>query len=126
MKVNPSDNLSYEAFKLLAKDSSLSKYEKIGFPDSYRKQFEHLIFRDIKTKATNLNLRSQSILDIGCGCSDLAEYLIAYSETNSHSLYLNDSSEMLSLLPNKDFITKVTGQFPFCIDQFFLFFKISR
>ena len=25
---------------------------------------------------------------------------------------------MLSLLPNKDFITKVDGQFPLCIDQF--------
>ena len=55
MKANPSDNLSFESFKLLAKDDSLSKYEKIGFPVHYREKFEHLIFNDIKTKATNLN-----------------------------------------------------------------------
>ena len=118
MKANPSDNLSFESFKSLAKDSSLSKYEKIGFPSHYREKFEHLIFSDIKNKATNLNLHSQSILDIGCGCSDLAEFLISYSESNDHTLYLNDSSEMLSLLPDKDFITKVEGMFPLCADQF--------
>ena len=117
MKPNPSDNLSFESFRLLAKDSSLSKYEKIGFPAQYREKFEQLIFTDIKCKATNLNLSAQTVLDIGCGCSDLAEYLINYSEENNHTLYLNDSHEMLSLLPNKGFITKVDGQFPLWLDQ---------
>jgi hypothetical protein len=117
MKANPSDNLSFEAFKLLAKNKSLSKYEKIGFPTQYRQGLEQSIFNDIKTKATNLNLSNQTILDVGCGCSDLVSILIEYSEIHSHTLYLNDSGEMLSLLPDKEFISKIDGQFPICLEK---------
>ena len=31
-----SDNLDYEGFRALARQSELSKYERIGFPDAYR------------------------------------------------------------------------------------------
>ena len=40
----------FEDFKNLANDPSLSKYEKIGFPDSYRAGKEEAIFHDILSK----------------------------------------------------------------------------
>lgn len=85
---------SFEDFKNRANNSSLSKWEKIGFPDSYRNGIEKHIFSDIKHK---LNLdECKIILDIGCGCSELVEHVIRYSNTEKKSLFLVDSSEMLS------------------------------
>ena len=46
-------NLTFERFRELAQDDSLSKYEKIGFPDSYREGMEEKIFADIKGKLKN-------------------------------------------------------------------------
>ena len=40
----------FEDFKPLAEDPALSKYEKIGFPDSYRAGKEGAIFEDIISK----------------------------------------------------------------------------
>src|SRR5689334_7532847 len=48
------ENLTFEQFRRLALDARLSKYEKIGFPDSYREGLEALIFEDIRSKLTNL------------------------------------------------------------------------
>jgi len=70
------ENLSYEEFKKLAQNEKLSKYEKIGFPDSYREGKEIFIFEDWIKKLTNLNKENQNILDIGCRCSDLPLMLI--------------------------------------------------
>ena len=39
--MNDDDGYNYDKFKELA------KYEKIGFPDSYSKDSEELIFKDI-------------------------------------------------------------------------------
>lgn len=46
--------LTYASFREMANDNNLSKYEKIGFPDSYREGYEEAIFKDIKTKLENL------------------------------------------------------------------------
>lgn len=112
-KVERFRNLSYEDFKALAKDQSLSKYEKIGFPDEYRKGKEIKIFDDIisKLSLTEDNFNS-TILDIGPGCSDLPQYIIDYCQKQNHRLLLVDSKEMLDLLPTSPEIIKYQGYFP--------------
>lgn len=105
-------NIGYEDFKKLASDPSLSKYEKIGFPDAYRAGLEDLIFADICSKTTNLNRTGQTVLDIGPGCSDLPLKLIQLCTEKQHRLTLVDSDEMLKLLPDGHGIEKVDALFP--------------
>ncbi|OQW90620.1 MAG: SAM-dependent methyltransferase [Thiotrichaceae bacterium IS1] len=106
------ENLSFEKFKQLATDESLSCYEKIGFPDSYRKGYEENIFTDVRTKLKNLGLTNKIVLDIGPGCSDLPRMLINWCRDQQHSLILIDSQEVLSLLPNESFMTKIPARYP--------------
>jgi cyclopropane fatty-acyl-phospholipid synthase-like methyltransferase len=93
-------DLTFNDFKERAKNQSLSKWEKIGFPDSYRKNTEKYIFEDIASK---LHLKADSvhrILDIGCGCSNLVKYFIEFSKLNTKKLLLIDSKEMLEQIQN--------------------------
>ena len=106
--------LSFDDFKNRASDESLSKWEKIGFPDSYRKGNEALIFNDLVLKTNLSKKQSKTILDIGCGCSDLVSLLIQYCVSSEKELYLNDSEEMLSNIEmegNKS-IHLISGKFP--------------
>ncbi len=102
----------FEDFRQMAKDSSLSKYEKIGFPDSYRLGFETAIFDDIITKLPGLERSGAKILDIGAGCSDLPLMIIEKGRELSQTTYMIDSAEMLSLLPDASHIHKLPGAFP--------------
>ncbi|MEL6524812.1 MAG: SAM-dependent methyltransferase [Chloroflexota bacterium] len=104
--------LDFEGFRALASDESLSKYEKIGFPDSYREGYEEAIFQDILKKVPTLNAENKVILDIGPGCSELPHMLIEHCRQQSHQLVLIDSEEMLKQLPDANFITKVSGYYP--------------
>jgi SAM-dependent methyltransferase len=104
--------LDYEGFRGLAKDGNLSCYEKIGFPDSYRAGFEQNIFEDIVSKLTLLKETSQSVLDIGPGCSELPNLLIGLCNKNKHKLVFCDSQEMLNLHPDLPLLNKVPGMFP--------------
>lgn len=108
--------LTFEDFKRFAKDDTMSRYEKIGFPDRYRKGTEKDIFEDIKSKLKKVTEKNKVILDIGCGCSDLAFMMIEICEKNNSKLLLVDSDEMLSLLPNKPFVEKYSCRFPDCQD----------
>jgi SAM-dependent methyltransferase len=110
--MNARRHLDYAGFARLAGDSSLSKYERIGFPDSYRAGYEDAIFADIRAKLPRLSELGLSVLDIGPGCSDLPAMLIELSRAQGHRLHLVDSPEMLSLLPEESFICKRPGQFP--------------
>lgn len=115
------ESLSFDDFRRMAKDDSLSRYEKIGFPDSYRKGKEKFIFQDIIEKLPLLCDRNKVVLDIGPGCSELPIMLIDLCRRNSHTLILVDSEEMLSHLPNEPFIKKIVGYYPHCeglFDQF--------
>lgn len=105
-------DLTFEDFKRCAKDDSLSIYEKIGFPGSYRKGKEETIFQDIKGKLTNLEKRNQLVMDIGPGCGKLPLMTIELCRKNNHSLILVDSDEMLSHIPDEPFITKVSCYYP--------------
>jgi hypothetical protein len=108
--------LTFEGFRELAKDPNLSKYERIGFPDSYREGHEQAIFDDILSKLSRLGQPSARVMDIGPGCSELPDLLIAHCERLGHTLDLVDSDEMLSRLPRKPFITQTAALFPLCAD----------
>lgn len=108
------ENLRSDDFRKLAMDNNLSKYEKIGFPDAYRKNFEQYIFDDICMKLSRLNEGGINVLDIGPGCSDLPIHLINLCEFKQNNLILMDSGEMLSLLPDSKSITKMPSLFPDC------------
>jgi hypothetical protein len=98
----------------MAVDPSLSKYERIGFPDSYRQGFEQAIFEDVLAKLPCLKDRQKKVADIGPGCSDLPQMLIELCAAQGHSLSLIDSQEMLGKLPEQKGIEKVAALFPRC------------
>jgi hypothetical protein len=104
--------LTYDDFKKLARDETLSSYEKVGFPKSYREGKEDLIFQDIRRKLCNLDKEVQTIIDIGPGCSGPARMLIEWCRRQRHNLVLVDSEEMLSQLPSAPFVEKFVGRFP--------------
>ncbi|HSQ79565.1 MAG TPA: class I SAM-dependent methyltransferase [Casimicrobiaceae bacterium] len=106
------ENLTFEQFRKLASDPGLSKYEKIGFPDSYRDGYADRIFEDIRSKLANLDARNKRVLDVGPGLSDLPVAIIEHCRSHGHRLTLIDSPEMLAGVPDFDFIEKVPGRFP--------------
>ena len=108
----PPKELSFEDFKKLARDETLSPYEKIGFPNSYREGKEALIFQDIVAKLSNLSKDKQTIIDIGAGCSGPALMMIEWCRDHGHKLVLVDSREMLDHLPDEPFLEKIAGMYP--------------
>ncbi|HEY0006598.1 MAG TPA: hypothetical protein VGB17_17585 [Pyrinomonadaceae bacterium] len=112
------ENLAFDDFRRMAKDDSLSRYEKIGFPDAYREGKEELIFQDITAKLSSLNSSHKTVLEIGPGCSELPLMLIELCRRNGHTLMLVDSEEMLAQLPDEPFIKKIAAYYPRCEDLF--------
>jgi hypothetical protein len=108
------ESLTFEDFRQLAGDESLSRYEKIGFPDSYREGKEAAIWRDIVAKLPVLSDRNKIVVDVGPGCSELPSMLIDLCRANGHTLLLVDSAEMLGHLPDAPFIEKHAGYYPNC------------
>lgn len=103
----------FDDFRERASNPKLTKWEKIGFPDVYRKGVEFKIFEDISFKTQLAN--AGTILDIGCGCSELVEHIISFSQRSQKQLYLVDSLEMLSNIDPKylnDQTHLVPGRFP--------------
>src|SRR2546423_15723393 len=90
--------LTFDDFRRLAGDDTLSPYEKIGFPDEYRAGAEAAIFGDITAKL-GLDERCDGVvLDIGPGCSALPRMISALCSERGHRLILVDSAEMLAQL----------------------------
>jgi hypothetical protein len=112
MDPNRFADLTYEGFRELARDESLSPHEKVGFPDSYRAGKEEAILRDVRAKLPSLERASRRVLDIGPGCSGVALGLLDLCRERGHALTLIDSAEMLALLPNEPFAAKLPGRFP--------------
>lgn len=108
------DKLYFKDFAELALEEGLSKYNKIGFDDEYRRGYEGFIFEDVLKYLPQLHSTGKNIIDIGPGCSDLPFMLINHCKERGHGLTLVDSKEMLSHLPDYDFIRKVEGIFPEC------------
>lgn len=110
--------IGFNDFRTMAQDASLSCYEKIGFPDTYRKGSEQRIFEDIQSKLTALRETGKAILDIGPGCSDLPNLLIDECADRQHDLILVDSKEMLDLLPEGERVRKIAAYYPNCPELF--------
>lgn len=108
--------LTYEGFRELAKDRSLSRYEKIGFPDSYREGKEELIYNDLRAKLPGLARVGARVVDIGPGCSDLPAMLLRNAGELGQKLAFVDSAEMLALVPEAPCLEKVAARFPECAD----------
>jgi hypothetical protein len=109
--------ITFDDFRRLATDASLSQYEKIGFPDAYREGHESSIFADIEAKLAPLARgHKQVVLDIGPGCSELPAMVRERCEHQGHTLLLVDSEEMLAHHPDGPNLRKFTGPFPDCPD----------
>ncbi len=107
-------NPTFDDFRKMAQDKSLSQYEKIGFPDSYRQGKEEFIFQNIVDNLPLLNEREKVVLDVGPGCSELPRKMIELCRKQGHKLLLVDSEEMLAHLPDEDFIQKFPACYPQC------------
>ena len=105
------DELDYDGFRALATDPSLSRHEKVGFPDSYRQGKEEAIFRDVLAKLSRLQ-RAARVLEIGPGCSALPVMLAGRCAEQGSELLWVDSAEMLALLPDAPHVRKMPGRFP--------------
>jgi hypothetical protein len=112
-------DLTFDDFRRLAGDDALSRYERIGFPDSYREGKEEAIFEDITSKLTALAAgREKVVLDVGPGCSGLPLMLVELCRRQGHTLLLVDSEEMLARLPDEPFIRKFPAYYPRCEELF--------
>ena len=112
------DKIGFEDFRARARDTSLSKYEKIAAPDAYRAGKEEAIFADILAKLPALSLRDGVVIDIGCGCTDLPRIMMDHCERQGHHLVMIDSAEMLALLPDRPSAEKMPARFPECEELF--------
>jgi hypothetical protein len=112
LNIDKFKDLDFDDFRRLAKEPGISQNQRIGFPDSYRNGFTVDILNDICIKLPALAVSNATIVDIGPGCSELSEKLIGICARRQHKLVLVDSTEMLDLLPDASFITKVPGRFP--------------
>jgi hypothetical protein len=104
--------VTFDDFRKMAQDNSLSQYEKIGSPDAYLEGKEGLIFENIVVNLPLLNERRKVVLDIGPGCSGLPQMMIDLCRERGHKLLLVDSEEMLAQLPDDDFIEKFPAYYP--------------
>jgi hypothetical protein len=111
-ELNRFENLTYEDFRRMAADESLSRHEKVGFPDAYRDGKEAAIFADVVAKLPALATPERTVLEIGPGCSALPVMLIENCRKMRSLLLLVDSPEMLAQLPSGEFIEKLPGRFP--------------
>lgn len=109
---NKFQNLNFEGFRQLALDETLSRHEKVGFPDSYREGAEEAIFTDILAKLSNLHACGKRAIEIGPGCSQLPFMLMDICARQEHELILIDSEEMLGLLPDRAGVEKMPGFYP--------------
>jgi len=114
-----SKSIGYEDFRSMAKDTALSAYEKIGFPDEYRAGKEDAIFEDLVSKLPALKSSGSKILDIGSGCSDLPKLLMKQAEHKNQQLVLLDSQEMLDQISLVGSNTrKIAARYPDCPSLF--------
>lgn len=104
--------ITFDDMRKMAQDESVSRFEKIGFPDSYREGKGELIFQSIVANLPLLNETGKVVLDVGPGCSDVPLMMINLCRDRGHKLLLVDSEEMLAHLPNYEFIQKFPAYYP--------------
>jgi hypothetical protein len=104
--------LTYETFRQMANDPSLSSHERSGFPDAYRAGAEAAILADVEAKLPHLMQRGSTVVDIGCGAGPLAQELRERCAAREQELALVDSAEVLAHHPDGPGVWKVVGRFP--------------
>jgi len=104
--------LGFEDLRALACDPTLSEAEKMGFARGHREGFDDAIWASMLGLLPRLSGPVARVLDIGCGCGEIARKLIAQAEASGHQLTLIDHQEMLDLLPMSKAVTAVAGRFP--------------
>lgn len=109
--------LTYERFRELARDPTLSASERIGFPDVMRDGYEDAIFANLLANLPALGKAGSKLLDIGIGAGTLAVRLVRHCEENGLALYAVDSSEMLALIGSPTGTVKIPGRFPDCLGE---------
>jgi hypothetical protein len=107
-------DLSFDAFRQLAGDGSLTPNERIGFPDEYRAGFEAAILADIRAKLPALDEDRKVVVDIGPGCAGLPLLLRELCAQHASELVFIDSLEMLQHHENGPGLRKVAARFPDC------------
>jgi 2-polyprenyl-3-methyl-5-hydroxy-6-metoxy-1,4-benzoquinol methylase len=109
--------LTYERFRALARDSSLSASERVGFPDAMREGYEDAILADLLAKLPALGRSGAKVLDIGIGAGALASRIVRHCAETGLALYAVDSPEMLALLDGPPRLVKIAGRFPDCLGK---------
>jgi len=104
--------LTYESFRAMAHDPTLSPNERSGFPDSLRDGAEGAILADIETKLPALARRRAVVVDIGCGASPLTFAIRDLCAQRNHELVLVDSPEVLAYHDSVDRVHLLPGRFP--------------
>jgi 2-polyprenyl-3-methyl-5-hydroxy-6-metoxy-1,4-benzoquinol methylase len=107
--------LTYERFRELARDSSLSASERVGFPDAMREGYEDAILADLLAKLPALGRPGAKVLDIGIGCGGLAARIVRHCAAGRIALHAVDSPEMLALIESPGCLVKLPGRFPDCL-----------
>jgi hypothetical protein len=107
-------DLTFESFRRMAADDSLSDNERIGFPESYRAAGDAAILADIEGKLPALAQSGRTIVDIGPGSAGLSRLTRERCAERGHSLVFVDSAEMLAHHPDGAGLTKVAARFPEC------------
>jgi 2-polyprenyl-3-methyl-5-hydroxy-6-metoxy-1,4-benzoquinol methylase len=107
----------YDEFRARATSDLLSANQKAGFPDDCRAGRSDEILVDIAGKLPAFATAGARILDIGTGCGELAQRLIAVAGERGQSLTVIDSAEVLALLPSGAHVEKVVGPFPACLRE---------
>jgi SAM-dependent methyltransferase len=109
-------SLTFDSFRELARDESLSEHERIGFPDSYREGSEAAIFADIRAKLPMLAERGRTVVDVGPGCAGLPRLLRELAREQGHALVFVDSQEMLDHHEPGPELRSVAARFPDCAE----------
>lgn len=106
--------LTFDDFRRLARDETLSEHERIGFPGAYRRGHEAAIAADIEAKLPALLEQGRTVVDIGPGASELPRLIERRCAAHGHRLIMVDSAEMLAHHPDAPHLTKVAARFPDC------------
>lgn len=105
-------DLTYDDFRRMAEDPTLSPAERIGFPDVYRAGLVAPLWADIASKLDLREDASQVLLDLGPGCGELGRQVAAWGDRHARELLLVDAPEVLEHLPASANSRRWTGRFP--------------
>jgi hypothetical protein len=104
--------LTYDSFRAMASDPTLSPHERSGFPDDYREGAEAAILADIEAKLPALSRQGATVVDIGCGANPLAFAIRDLCARREHNLILIDSPEVLAHHAPGTRVHLTSGRFP--------------